>query len=79
MSHLSWHNKHLRFFYVKDVASKHWYVVLQGKKKQIDVNIKNLSNLHIVDIHLFKTMVNFDEDALVDDEHATQEDHCEGI
>jgi len=48
-------------------------------KKKIDVNEENLGNLHITDIHQFKTMMNFDEDPLIDNAHEIQEDQIEGI
>jgi len=64
--------------YVKDPASEHWFVALHSKR-QIDVNEENLSNLHIADTHLFKTTINFDEAPVLDDVHAIQEDHDEGI
>jgi len=57
---------------------EHCYVTFNGKK-QMDVNDKNICNLHIDDTHPFKTMINFDEDLLVDDVHAIREYHNEGI
>ena len=67
-----------QLFYVKNAASQHWFVALQGKR-QIDVNEENLSNLHIVDTHPFKTTINFDEAPILDDVQAIREDHDEGI
>jgi len=49
------------------------------KEKKININEENMSNLHIVDTHPFKTMINFDEDIVVDDVIAIWEDHNEGI
>ena len=66
-------------FYVKDPASDHWYVALEGKK-QIEVNEDNLINIHIADNHSFQTTTNLDDQSLVDDDvHAIRSDHDEGI
>ncbi|KAG2371826.1 uncharacterized protein HKW66_Vig0239470 [Vigna angularis] len=65
-------------FYVKDPASDHWYVALQGKR-QIEDKEENLSYIHIADNHPFKTTINLDDDPLIDDIQAIREDHNEGI
>ena len=66
-------------FYVKDPASDHWYVALQGKKL-IEVNEDNLINIHIPDNHSFQSTTNLDDQSLVDDDvHAIRSDHDEGI
>jgi len=38
-----------------------------------------MTKIHIVDTHPFKSMINFDEDPLVDNVHAIREDHNVGI
>jgi len=38
-----------------------------------------MSNFHITNICLFKIMMNFDENHVVDDVHATHEYYNEGI
>jgi len=48
-------------------------------KNKIEVNEENLNILNIVDTRLLKTMINFDEDPLVDDVHETHKDHNERI
>jgi len=48
-------------------------------KKQNDPNEENLSNLNIVVTHPFRRTIHVDEIPLVDDVHAIQEDHDEGI
>ena len=65
-------------FYVKDPTSEHWFVALHGKK-QIDPNEENMSDLNIAVTHPFRRTINVDEIHLVDDVHAIQEDHNEGI
>lgn len=65
-------------FLCKDHVSEYWHVALKGKKK-IDINEENMINFHIVDIHPFKTTINFDEDSLVDDIHEIWEYHNNGI
>jgi len=49
------------------------------KKKQIDPNEENLSDLNIVVTHSFRRTINVDEIPLVDVVHAIRKDHDEGI
>jgi len=56
-------------FYVKDLATEHWFVTLHGKK-QIDPNEENMSDLNIVVAHPFRRTTTVDEIHLVDDVHA---------
>jgi len=49
------------------------------KKKQIEPNEENMSDLNIVVTHPFRRTINVDEIHLVDDVHAIREDHDEGI
>ena len=57
-----------QFFYIKNHVSEHWFVALHRKKK-IDPNEKNLSDLNIAVTHPFKRTINVDEIPLVDDVH----------
>ena len=76
-SHLSWQNKHLKFSMLKIQRLNIGLSLF--RKKQIDPNEENLSNLNIVVTHPFRRTINVDEVPQVDDVYAIREDHDEGI
>jgi len=61
-------------FYIKDSTSKHWYVVLHGKKQG-----ETIDDIENGDPHSFTPMIINNDDDVVDDVHATRKHHGEGI
>ena len=61
-------------FYVKDLTSEHWYVVLHGKKQG-----EAIDDIENGDPRSFTPMIINKDDDVLGDVHATRKDHSEGI